>query len=135
MSKNRDDLFNYLVEFGIEYGEQEVRLACKKYLKTRYPGVKKEKRKTISKEVRRQVYNVYMSICARCNSYVTWEDASVDHITPHSAGGSDSIENYALMHKRCNSAKGNRTLLEESKRTGKTFTELSGRKNSDKFEQ
>jgi len=33
---------------------------------------------------------------------------SVDHVHPRSAGGADHLGNMLAMHRRCNSAKGNR---------------------------
>jgi 5-methylcytosine-specific restriction endonuclease McrA len=46
--------------------------------------------------------------CAACGKPVTWEDFTVDHINPYSKGGATKFENAALMHRRCNSAKGGR---------------------------
>ena len=46
--------------------------------------------------------------CKKCGGQMTWTDFTVDHISPFSKGGQTRLENAALMHRRCNSSKGNR---------------------------
>jgi 5-methylcytosine-specific restriction endonuclease McrA len=46
--------------------------------------------------------------CARCGKPLTWGDLTVDHVLAHSRGGRTDIKNAALMHRRCNAAKGAR---------------------------
>ncbi len=48
--------------------------------------------------------------CSLCGQPIArWEDMSVDHITPFMKGGRTTLKNAALAHRRCNSAKGDRT--------------------------
>lgn len=47
--------------------------------------------------------------CQNCGCELTWDDFTIDHINPHSKGGRSELANAALMCRRCNSAKGNRT--------------------------
>ena len=51
-------------------------------------------------------------ICPYCQEGVPVPNISVDHITPRSRGGSDSIANIHLTCLACNHAKGNLTHLE-----------------------
>jgi hypothetical protein len=46
--------------------------------------------------------------CARCGRRVTWADFTVDHARAWSKGGSTSLRNAKIMHRRCNSSKGAR---------------------------
>lgn len=40
-------------------------------------------------------------------------DITLDHWIPRSKGGTDEVENYRLMHQRCNALKGDRMPLED----------------------
>ena len=59
----------------------------------------------------RWIYEVQVGLCCYC-----WQDldgiGSVDHMTPLSRGGSNEATNIALCCRRCNSAKGARTVAE-----------------------
>jgi 5-methylcytosine-specific restriction endonuclease McrA len=52
-------------------------------------------------------------ICSLCHTRVKRKEASVDHIIPLSKGGMHSYVNCALAHKRCNSSKNNRLVLQQ----------------------
>ena len=39
--------------------------------------------------------------CAVCDGTVGWQEGEIHHVVEHSAGGSTSIENGALVHKSC----------------------------------
>lgn len=57
----------------------------------------------------------YCSVEVRKNwcEYVKHDDdATVDHIIPKSKGGANTMENYALACRRCNHAKGDRSVEE-----------------------
>lgn len=50
-------------------------------------------------------------ICYLCGKQLPGEDKStIDHILPKSKGGTDSIENLALVHWKCNNLKGDKCL-------------------------
>jgi len=75
---------------------------------------KKDAQRGFSAEQRRIMWNTASS--RRCpgkwskcgRKELTWEDFTLDHISPHSKGGRSRLENAALMCRKCNSAKGNR---------------------------
>lgn len=71
--------------------------------------LKKDNERTFSVEQRRIIWNSAAERrCSKCGKPVTWSDFTVDHIRPFSKGGQTKLKNAAIMHKNCNSAKGNR---------------------------
>lgn len=70
---------------------------------------RKDKERLFSVEQRRIIWNSSKErLCNKCGKKVTWEDFSTDHIEPFSKGGPTKLSNAAIMHKTCNSSKGNR---------------------------
>lgn len=59
-------------------------------------------RKTISKDVRRLVYNKYEGHCAYCGKPIDYKDMQVDHLHSIYLGGEDNIENYMPACRACN---------------------------------
>jgi 5-methylcytosine-specific restriction endonuclease McrA len=45
--------------------------------------------------------------CFVCGKHVKEPNATLEHITPLSKGGSDEIENLSISHYQCNNARGN----------------------------
>jgi hypothetical protein len=71
--------------------------------------VRKDKERLFSPEQRRIIWNSTKErICHKCGEKVTWSDFTVDHIKPFSKGGKTKLDNAAIMHRSCNSSKGNR---------------------------
>lgn len=62
---------------------------------------------TISAQVRRQVAERARRCCEYCRSQLQYsiDSFSIEHIVPHSKGGSDDFANLALSCQRCNNAK------------------------------
>lgn len=72
---------------------------------------RKDKERLFSVEQRRILWNTSEErLCSRCDKPVTWSDFTVDHILPFSKGGETKLRNAAIMHRSCNSAKGNRRI-------------------------
>jgi 5-methylcytosine-specific restriction endonuclease McrA len=70
---------------------------------------KKDGQRGFTVEQRRILWNsTAQRKCRRCGKPVTWEDFSADHIDPHSKGGRTRLDNAAILHRRCNSAKRDR---------------------------
>jgi hypothetical protein len=70
---------------------------------------RKDADRLFSVEQRRILWNTTAKrVCGACGKALTWEDFTADHINPHSKGGRTRLDNAAVMHRRCNSAKGNR---------------------------
>jgi hypothetical protein len=65
-------------------------------------------RRPIQDAIRVEVYQCDAYRCVTCGA----SDAlSLDHIYPHSLGGSDAMENLQTMCQPCNSRKGNRLVV------------------------
>ena len=70
---------------------------------------KKDTQRGFSAEQRRIIWNSSPNrVCKVCGCKLTWDDFTVDHISPHSKGGKSQLDNAALMCRKHNSAKGNR---------------------------
>lgn len=70
---------------------------------------RKDKVRLFSIEQRRILWNTSEErLCEKCGKRVTWNDFTVDHILPFCKGGKAELPNAAIMHRSCNSAKGNR---------------------------
>lgn len=50
--------------------------------------------------------------CYLCGGPLAWESASVDHVVPHSKGGSHDPANLRWAHRRCNRLKSDATVDE-----------------------
>lgn len=71
--------------------------------------MKKDDNRIFSSEQRRIIWNSTAERrCSKCKRPITWSDFTVDHIRPFSKGGKAKLRNAAIMHKSCNSSKGNR---------------------------
>jgi len=49
--------------------------------------------------------------CYVCGEHVSRKQASLEHITPLSRGGTDDWDNLAISHRRCNSMRGDNERL------------------------
>ncbi len=52
-------------------------------------------------------------ICQLCHRKVQPEKASIDHVIPLSKGGEHTYRNLVLVHRLCNSSKGNRAVPQQ----------------------
>ena len=58
-----------------------------------------------SLQFRQRLFNE-SSICKLCNNQIhTFEDSTVDHLTPYSKGGRTVESNAQLAHRSCNASK------------------------------
>ena len=74
----------------------------------------------------RKLYQLQNGICPICDNPMVLlknGDLQMDHIDP-TAADFESRSNRRVTHKRCNQEKGPNSIEEESKRTGKPFTEI-----------
>jgi 5-methylcytosine-specific restriction endonuclease McrA len=70
---------------------------------------KKDEDRLFSPEQRRILWNTSAERrCTECHKKLTWEDFTIDHISPYSKGGRSKLKNAALMCRKDNSKKGNR---------------------------
>jgi len=75
-----------------------------KYVKRKLDaGVMAGRRETIYKYI--ALDNEGNCPCFVCDRHVREENATLEHILPHSLGGSDDIENLSISHYQCNQAR------------------------------
>ena len=62
---------------------------------------------------RRAIYERDEGLCGICHQHIDWnlsgkdpEGFSIDHLTPASLGGTDTIDNVRSAHMRCNARRG-----------------------------
>ncbi len=63
----------------------------------------------VAQPTKRGVYNRDHGICAYCGKWVTFTDASIDHIVPQAHGGPTEWENLVNACRTCNQRKADRT--------------------------
>lgn len=71
---------------------------------------KERNRKKISRTVERRVFAQYAYTCNECGVGGTEADLTLDHIYPHSLGGTDDEDNLRPLCRPCNSRKGAKVL-------------------------
>lgn len=70
------------------------------------------------KSVKFSRYNLYLRDlfkCQYCEDVFDYEDLTIDHVVPRSAGGKTNWENCVTSCKSCNYAKGSHLLLPKAK--------------------
>ena len=60
------------------------------------------RRKALSKDMRREVYEMYGGHCAYCGREIDIKDMQVDHIQSIYLGGEDKLSNYCPACRSCN---------------------------------
>ena len=71
--------------------------------------------------------------CALCGKPISRErDLTLDHIVPHSCGGSDWLHNMQPAHRKCNELKGNTVSDADVAASGDTVFEITERKKQRK---
>lgn len=61
---------------------------------------------------RSSIYERDSGICQYCGRHMSKSEATIDHITPRSKGGTNTWKNTVLSCKKCNEKKGSRSLEE-----------------------
>lgn len=130
----KSTLLDFLASYASQHGYQIVEQACREYLRNgRKAGVVPTKRKTFSTAGRRsltlKLWKRQKGICARVRHPVAFEEATIDHFEPVRNGGAENPRNYRMVCREHNSAKGDNTPLEESRKTGATIYEMMPKGN------
>ena len=60
------------------------------------------RRKALSKDMRRKVYEMYGGHCAYCGREIDIKDMQVDHVQSVYLGGEDELSNYHPACRQCN---------------------------------
>jgi 5-methylcytosine-specific restriction endonuclease McrA len=118
------NIYDYLVTRSQRDGLSDVRAACKQFLKTgARAGIIPTKRQAIPRQWLLAAYGRQKGKCARCGNDVPFDEATGDHRTPLIEGGKHERLNIQMMDRACNSTKGARLPMAESKATGRTVLE------------
>jgi 5-methylcytosine-specific restriction endonuclease McrA len=81
----------------------------------------------------KNIYERDQGVCHICDEHVEWEDASRDHITPVSHGGSYWPKNLKLAHKSCNRMRATLFIGADKIKTKKTLLKLECKRDPLKF--
>lgn len=68
------------------------------------------KRRRLSMDERRAVYDLTGGRCAYCGEKIAFEDMQVDHVVPLRKGGADTLENMLPACRSCNHYKSTLTV-------------------------
>lgn len=79
--------------------------------------------------------SVYWNLYARQRGTCPWcrqelegkaTDHAIDHFDPNKAKGFNSKSNLRLLHRKCNGEKSAKSIHQQAKETGRTYTQLIG---------
>ena len=88
-----------------------------------YVPPKNENGQTTRKK--QKLYQKQGGLCAFCDMPFSYNDpATLDHIIPRSRGGSNTMKNFALVHRSCNLRKGDLLSYEEGKQRATEYLEM-----------
>ena len=62
---------------------------------------RKDPKRLYDADARELIYYRDEKKCHFCKSEVTWGEAEIHHVQPHSQGGSTTLENGVLVHQKC----------------------------------
>jgi len=102
------------------YPRSEFHRAVKMLMRERLEKGDRERRKPISCRDKWKIFYKQFGKCPRCGDEKNFAEMTVDHIEPIVKGGLHAAGNFRLVCATCNSEKGDKDLLQDSKRTGNT---------------
>ena len=103
-------------KFGYGVFDMVMRGLNRKRLSVDLP-MKRRRLKWAEKE---KLYGKQHGNCLRCRQHFEITELTEDHIKAIAEGGTNDIRNFRLVCAGCNSSKGEKNLIEDSKRTGNT---------------
>lgn len=93
------------IEWAIPILEQYLNETFGEGLVARVSWHKHEKR-----QIKSDLWDRDGQTCYLCNQFMSYREATIDHVIPLSKGGADNMSNYKLTHPKCNLEKGNMML-------------------------
>ena len=87
--------------------EERCKIKIERFL-TKYPQVSRlDTKRSFTREEKYALWTLTdPKECYRCKTTISFDDATVDHVNPHSKGGKTSLNNLKLCCVSCNSSKG-----------------------------
>lgn len=75
--------------------------------------MKKSTTRLLRKVKYRKLFDSQDGMCYLCKEPLSVYDCTIDHVTPRSKGGKDSLRNILLTHSKCNTDKADRSPSEQ----------------------
>lgn len=131
MSEQRR-IFQMLVDEASkpEVGTNAVKAACDQFIRLGLRAIAQpDRRKPIPRTWVEKAWKKQGGRCAICKKPLALDEAVGDHVDPHGLGGEHSERNIVAVHGvksevNCNSVKGGRDVIAESKRRGESLVEM-----------
>jgi 5-methylcytosine-specific restriction endonuclease McrA len=125
--KKEVECLQELVSLRTKYGTSTFDFVLKKLARQRLEsrGIRPERTRFKWSDVRR-LYAKQRGICPVCDNPMPLVrgELEIDHIDPSRVDGFNSDSNRQVAHKYCNRSKGADSIAEQSKSSGKPFTEI-----------
>ena len=113
------------------YPRSEFHHAVKSIMRERLDKADRDRRKPIPRKDKWRMFIKQGGVCPRCENEKLFTEMTVDHIEPIAKGGLHAAHNFRLVCSACNSEKGDKDLLQDSKRTGNTVLSQLNKKERD----
>jgi 5-methylcytosine-specific restriction endonuclease McrA len=118
-------MLEFLNKEAEERGTDVVKREVKEWLRRLKIGYAPKDRQGIPREWVIEAWERQGRTCARCGRKLSRRRAVGDHKIALAHGGKHVPENIAALEQApCNSSKGSRTLIDESKASGRLMTEI-----------
>lgn len=118
--------YDDLLALRAKYGTSTFDDAQRKLARSRLSVARPEKRKRVSKGLRKDIYINQGGKCSRCESPMSFSLMEIDHIQPLAHGGTNSRWNLRGLCRDCNRSKGSASLQDESKAGHGTYVDQLG---------
>lgn len=122
------DLYSLLKRIRTEWGYGSFDYAVKQINRERLLNPDRDKRKRPSRGECQRLYDSQKGICPRCGDhlFVPANDKGneVDHIDPNRQDFNHRSNKVLVHGLKCNRSKGAQSIQEQSKRMGKSFTDI-----------
>ncbi len=112
-----------LDRMALAHGTDSVKRTSKEWNKRLKIGTA-VKRHPIPKSWLVDAYSKANGCCARCGKRLDFTEATGDHRVALSHGGKHNRHNIDCLCRQCNSRKGSKTPIDESKSSGRTLKEI-----------
>jgi hypothetical protein len=129
MTDKSDTVFKQLLQWDTTLGASYVRDGIRRYNRQKLHVEGREKRQRFSKGMYQRLFDQQKGVCPACEEplFIPARRNQIDHINPEVVQGFNRPGNLQLLHPLCNQQKAAKTLLEQSKHSGKTMRELTER--------
>jgi hypothetical protein len=127
MTDKSDIVFLQLIEWDKTLGVSYVRDGIGRYARRKLHIEGREKRQRFSRGMYQRLFDMQQGICPYCYQplFVPARKNHIDHRDPEATLTFNRPSNLQLLHPRCNEEKSSKSLIQQSKESGKTMKELT----------